>query len=319
VPEPDGSAVQRCGANVTSTRTVLVTGATGFLGTHVVRQLLASGTEVVALSLHGGEVEGVRVEAVDLSDRERALRALADVRCDAVVHLAAALPTGGDVLAMQASFDRTVAADSTIAAFCRAHEYGLVYASGSSVYGPMVGDVPVAEERLPAPETLYAAAKYVGDVLCLQLGQEAGVAAASLRISAPYGPGARRPSVVEVFLRAALASADLTLKGSGSRTQDFTFVSDVASAVRHALDVGAAGVFNVGTGEPVSMRRLAELALQAVPESSSRIVASGLADPQEEYRALMDVSKAREELGWTAQVGLLEGLRATAAYLRDAA
>ena len=293
---------------------ILVTGATGFIGAHVIRRLLASGKEVASVSLHGGEVAGVQVEALDLCDRNAALARLNKSRFDAVVHLAAALPAGSDVTAMQSSFDRTVASMTTVTALCRAKGCPLVYASGSSVYGSMEPDAPATEESLPAPETLYFAAKYVGDVLCLQLGHEAGVPAAALRISAPYGPGNRRATVVEIFLRAALASEEIVVQGTGSRTQDRTYVDDAAAAIERALAARASGVFNIGTGRPVSIRALAEAVLEAVPRSTSRIVSGG-ADPQERYRAAMSVTKAREQLGWAAQVPLVEGLRLTAAKL----
>lgn len=293
-------------------KTVLVTGATGFIGTRVVRRLLGSGVEVCGVSLGGGDVDGVQVQALDLGDRERALEVLGRLRCDAVVHLAAALPADSSEEQIQTLFDRTVAINATIAEFCRETGCHLVYASGSAVYGTMADPKPVAEDRLPAPETLYAAAKYVGDILFLQLAHETGVPAAVLRISAPYGPGNRRQTVVEIFLRAALASSDIDQHGTGNRTQDFTFVDDVVDAVERALAVRAAGVFNIGTGNPVSMRTLVETVLAVVPESRSRVVSSGRADPQETFRSLMDVSKAREQLGWAARVSLTEGLRATA-------
>jgi UDP-glucose 4-epimerase len=318
VPNLPRLAGRSTGGTVLVSRTILVTGATGFIGAHVVRRLLASGAEVAGISLGGGQVSEVQVTALDLCDRDRAMEVLKRSRCDAVVHLAAALPNGNSAQEMQVSFDRTVLSAATITAFCRETGCQLVYASGSSVYGSMTEDTPVSEDRLPAPETLYTAAKYVGDILSLQLSNESGAPAAVLRISAPYGPGSRRPTVVETFLRAALSSTDLSLLGTGSRTQDFTFIDDVVDAVECALTTRASGVFNIGTGRPVSMRALAETVLEVVPESTSRIVSSGSADPQETYRAFMNVSRAREELGWAARVPLPAGLRATVEGLEGA-
>ena len=257
----------------------------------------------------------MRVDALDLRDRQQAQAVLSALDVDAVVHLAASLPQGTDRDAMQESFDESLAGAVTILGFCRSTGCPLVYASSSSVYGSMAGELPMSENQLPRPEMLYAAAKYIGDVLCLQLSLETGVPAASLRISAPYGPGNRRSTVVDVFLRAALASEDIRLHGSGMRAQDFTFIDDVVDVIERALLLRPSGVFNVGTGHPVSMRDLAEAVLDAVPTSRSRIVSSGSADPQEDYRALMDVSKARELLGWSARVPLVEGLRLTASAL----
>jgi UDP-glucose 4-epimerase len=294
---------------------VLVTGASGFLGSHVVSQLVAAGVEVVGVSLRGGEVAGVRVEPLDLTERSAALSALATIDCDAVVHLAAVLPVDGSPEAMQEAFDGTVAIDATLSVFCRRRGCRLVYVSGSSVYGSIADRTPATEERLPQPENLYAVAKCVGDILYLEQARETGVPVAVLRLSAPYGPGARRPTVVETFLRAALVSSDLKLLGSGARTQDFTFVRDAAEATVRALERRASGAFNISTGAPVSMRQLAESVLAAVPASHSRIGLAGTSDPQEGYRALLDVAKARAELDWVARTPLLDGLRQTAAWL----
>lgn len=290
-------------------RRVLVTGATGFLGRHVVGRL-AAGHELTLVSLGGGEVGGLPAEAVDLCDRPAALAALGGLRLDAVAHLAAALPADASAEAMQASFDATVAIDSTVAALCRSLGCALLYASGTAVYGS-TGDGPPADEDRPSqPENRYVAAKVAGELLCAQHARTT-----VLRISAPYGPGLARPTVVATFLRRALASADLQLLGSGSRTQDFTYAADVAAAVSAALDREATGTFNVATGQPVSMHELAEAALAAVPGTSSRISAGGI-DPQEDFRASYDVSRARDVLGWSASTSLADGLRAFAAALR---
>lgn len=296
---------------------ILVTGATGFLGRHVVERLVASGSEVIATSLRGGEVGATQVRAVDLADRPAAVAALDGIECDALVHLAAALPADPSVEAMQAAFDATVAIDSTVAVLCRARRCRLVYASGTAVYGSTGEGLPASEERPPTPENLYAAAKVVGELLCAQHALITGAPATVLRISAPYGPGARRSTVVGTFLRRALASDDLELLGSGSRTQDFTYVGDAALAVSAALDNDAGGVINVATGRPVSMRELAEAALGAAPGSCSRIVSGGASDPQEGFRASYDVSKAERVLGWKATTSLADGLRIFADALRE--
>ena len=318
VPHISGRCQPDWGRALTNTspyERVLVTGATGFIGRHVVSRLRTAGTEIAAVSLHGGQIEGVRVDALDLRDREHSHAMLSELEFDAVVHLAASLPEGTDPNTMQESFDGSVASAVTIVSFCRSTGCPLVWASSSSVYGSMTGEPPVSEDQLPRPETLYAVAKYIGDVLCLQLSLETGVPASILRLSAPYGPGNRRSTVIDIFLRAALESEDIRLQGSGRRAQDFTFIDDVVDAIERALLLLPSGVFNVATGRPVSMRDLAEAVLSAVPESRSRIVSGGGADPQEDYRAFMEVSKARERFGWSARVPLVEGLRLTASAI----
>src|SRR5207249_182775 len=104
---------------------------------HVVNRLHAADTEVAAISLCGGQVEGIRVDALDLRERQHAQGKLSALEVDAVVHLAASLPQGTDLHAMQASFEGSVASAVTVINFCRSTGCPLVYASGSSVYGSM--------------------------------------------------------------------------------------------------------------------------------------------------------------------------------------
>jgi UDP-glucose 4-epimerase len=287
--------------------TVLVTGATGFIGTAVVRRLLAAGQDVRGVSRAGGE----GALSIDLRDREASLRTLGPIRFEAIVHLAAELPASASVEDMQRSFDGTVAIDSTIFALTLPRRCPIVYASGTSVYAAFGGLLD--ESTPPEPQHLYAAAKLVGEILYGHYARSTGAPAALLRISAPYGPGMRRPTVVESFLRQARASEDIVLQGSGSRTQDFTYVEDAAEAILAALERKASGVYNIGTGGSISMRDLAEAAIAAAPGSSSHVVRRG-DDPQEHHRMLLDVRKAAGSLGWSARTPLERGLQAMQEY-----
>lgn len=290
---------------------VLVTGSSGFIGRRVVAQLERAGATVIGVSRSPGATM-----RVDVTDARQVEELFEHVCPDAVVHLAATIPETSDALADRVAFEECVAGSVNIVEACRRIEAPLVHASSTAVYGRMSGEVPAVESALPVPESLYGAGKLVGDLLVLQLADGREAPASALRISAPYGPGNPRLSVVNRFLAAALASEDLMLYGSGSRAQDFTFVDDVAEAVVHALSSDARGLFNVASGRPVSMRALADAVLEAVPATRSKVRLADRDDPQDAYRAVIDVTKARVELGWIARTGLLEGLTATAAALQ---
>ena len=290
---------------------VLVTGATGFLGRHLVRFLAErSGLTVWGISRGGGQVGNVRVEPVDLSARE-------DVATwrhgkpifNAVFHLAAIVPTSFDSTEAKASFLANVIMTQNALSLAVRDEATFIYASSTSVYG-VNRNIPLTEDMLPRPDNLYSLGKYVGKGLCEVAHIRHGLAATALRICAPYGPQQRTRTVVNIFLRAALQSRDLTLYGIGERMQDFTYVSDIVQAFWLAYEKRAYGVYNIASGQPVTMHELAETVLSVVTDTKSRIIFSGQPDPQESYRGVFAIEKARCELGYEPRTTLAEGLRA---------
>ena len=194
----------------------------------------------------------------------------------------------------------------------------MIYASSSSVYGPSF-DSPAREDAPTNPDNWYSEGKLLGETLMARANERCGFTTTSLRIVAPYGPEQRLRNVITIFLDAALAGRDITVHGSGERTQDFTFVSDVAEAFWLAFDRKQSGVFNVSGGNPATMKYLAELAVACVPDSSSKILVGTVPDSQEGYRGVFSIDKARRELGFSPVVSLQEGLaRCLAARKRTA-
>jgi nucleoside-diphosphate-sugar epimerase len=120
--------------------------------------------------------------------------------------------------------------------------------------------------------------------------------------------------VIQVYLEAAIQGRDLLVYGSGNRTQDFTFASDAAEACWIAFDRNAHGTFNITGGEPVTMKRLAELAVTCTGNHGSRIVVGSVIDPQDDYRGIFSIEKARRDLGFEPQVGLEDGLAQCVAW-----
>jgi len=198
-----------------------------------------------------------------------------------------------------------------------AYGSSLVYASSSSVYGSRTA-TPISEDTRACPDNPYSAGKLSGEELIAASCERDGLRAASLRIAAPYGPNQPKKTVIHFFLDAAVNGRDLFVYGSGNRTQDFTFVDDVAEACWLALQHRAVGAFNVSGGQPVTMRQLAELAIECVGADTSRIIVGSHSDPQEDYRGIFSIEKARHQLGFEPHVSLREGLMRCAAAFRPA-
>jgi UDP-glucuronate decarboxylase len=293
----------------------LVTGGDGLIGSHTARLMWDRGYPVTVLYRELDERSAPFPWDVIQGDlvHESTLKKLGAVEFDVVVHCAAVLPEqfyGPDA---EHTAQTNLLIDERVIGLCRTKESCLVYMSSSSVYGLCKGSL-LTEQTDLSPIGPYAEAKAQSEARVLdELPRDSTI----LRISAPYGPGQRNRTVLRVFIERALANLDLTYHGSGNRQQDFTAAVDVADAVFCVISSqNSNGIFNIAGGAPISMHNLAELVVKAIPGTKSKVVPSGQRDPQEEYRAAFDTSKARKQLGWYPTVSLEDGIRHWAQYLR---
>ena len=291
---------------------IIVTGASGYLGGVIHRDLLRHGAKAIGTTRCGDGREDTPKVEVDLAHGGR-LDALSDcLPVDAVVHAAATLPGGIRDEDMLIDNQRM-----TLNLARWAIEAGVRYflqLSSCAVYGQRPD--PCDELAVPRPVTLYAASKLACEHLADSLLPVAGIRTCHLRVSAPYGPHQRLETVVKRFLTCAVRGEAVTVWGTGGRTQNFVFEEDVAQAVRLALGSGAEGVFNISGEGSTSMRELADLCVSAAGGGQgARVVLHGT-DPQEQHRGVYPCGKARRDLGYSP-VPLPEGLSRTAAALRE--
>ncbi|MFZ5818737.1 MAG: NAD-dependent epimerase/dehydratase family protein [Chloroflexota bacterium] len=288
---------------------VLVTGATGFIGKHLIHFLQKQPEiRIWGISKRGGRVGDVRIDSIDLTIGTD----LDDWKkdkppFDAIFHLAAVVPGSFEGASARESFLANILMVQNILALANRERTTFINISGSSVYG-MQAIPPMVEEILACPDNYYSLGKYVCELLCALEGTQKGFITTSLRISAPYGPGQQARTVINLFLDAALASRDVLFYGSGARMQDFTYIDDVVRAMWLAYQEKVSGVFNIASGRSVNMKELAEIVLGLVPATRSRVKPAGKPDPQEAYRGVFSIAKAEQELGYHPQVPLEAGL-----------
>ncbi len=319
---------------------VLVTGAAGFLGSHVTDLLLAKGCEVVGVDnlLHGElrnleqalKNERFRFEQADVRDLD-ALRRAAE-GADTLLHLAALkIPRyGGAVETLM------INAQGTMNALAVAKERGarFVITSTSDVYGKNP-KLPFSEtdDSVLGPPTVarwsYAASKLFDEHLVLATASEDGLNASVIRIFGSYGPRQNLSwwgGPQSVFIESILAGRSIPIHGDGLQTRSFTFVSDTARgivAVAEAEHI-AGELVNIGSNYEITIRDLA----QTIHTMCGR---QGKADliftPYNEIsgrqyedvrRRVPDIEKAKRLLGFEAWVSLEEGLRTTIAWQRRA-
>jgi UDP-glucose 4-epimerase len=278
--------------------TVLVTGGSGFIGSHVIDRLRAHGH--AARNFDRRPSHHARVETVvgDLLDGAALRRALDG--CDAVVHLAAVADVG-DVLADP---DRAelVNARGTEVLVAAADGLPVVYGSTIWVYGDGEDGAALDEDApLPPPGHPYTATKLAGEEAARATG------ATILRFGIPYGPRARPTTVLAAFVARALAGKSLTIAGDGTQSRRFVYVEDLAGGIVASLAPAARGrTYNLVGAESVTVRRIADLVRELVDDVPIVHVAGRAGDLR---GAEISGERAARELGWEPQTTFADGAR----------
>jgi UDP-glucose 4-epimerase len=294
----------------------LVTGGAGFIGSELVRQLVAAQRHVVVLDdLSTGKrdnLTGVDVELVVGSILDPDVLGPLVRRADRIFHLACLGlrrsihdPEGG----------HAVNATGTLAvleAARRSNIARMVHVSSSEVYGSATR-APMDEGHPTQPTTPYGAAKLAGEANARAFAQTYGVPVVIVRPFNGYGPRSHHEGdsgeVIPRFLLRAATAHPLVVFGDGRQTRDFTHVSDLARGM--CLAGQAEGVlgetFNLGSGRETSINDLAALVCKLANSSSS--VIHEAARPGDVRRHCADARKARDRLGWEQRITLAEGLR----------
>lgn len=293
---------------------VLVTGAAGFIGSRLVARLVAEGARVHAMDLRASDAPGIEAAHVaDITDAEAVDAVVAAARPVHVFHLAGfkersstpeafRLASAVNVRGTLNLLFAMVELDPGAASF--------VAMGTSEEYGQ--GPTPFRESQPEQPLSAYGVSKAEATQLCRAFQRSMGVPAVVLRPTIAYGPG-QPPDLFLSALVASLARGERFPMTAGEQTRDFVYVDDIVDAQLLAATTPAAAgrVINIGSGEPVRLRDLAQtvarlmdaeglLGLGEVPYRTGENM---------EYRS--DVSLAREILGWEPSVSLEEGLRRT--------
>lgn len=312
-----------------TSRTVLVTGGAGFIGSHVCEAYRDDGWRVIALDdLSSGRRENVPdgVELVEMDIRSDDLGALmTDRRVDLVNHHAAQIDVRISVA--RPRHDAAINVDGWLNVLQSANEAGatrVIYvSSGGVVYGEPE-EIPTGERAPKAPISPYGVGKLAGEHYMFFYRRIHGLAGIALRYSNVYGPRQNphgEAGVVALFSRRLVDGENLRIFGDGEQTRDYVYVGDVAAANLAAATLPAADptsiddvAFNVATGSETSVVELAD----ALIATSGRKVEKEFAPsrPGELERSCLDISKLKAA-GWSPAVDLSEGLRRTYEHIAE--
>ncbi|HEU4673659.1 MAG TPA: SDR family NAD(P)-dependent oxidoreductase [Candidatus Limnocylindrales bacterium] len=309
---------------------VLVTGADGFIGSHLVERLVAEGANVRAFCLYTSEGSVGWLSDLPPTDRARLDIRLGDVRdrrlvedavdgVDVVFHLAALIAIPYSYRAGQSFVETNVMGTLNVLEALRDAPRLLVHTSTSEVYGTPE-TLPITERHPLNAQSPYAASKLAADQLVLAYHRSFGIPAVVLRPFNTYGPRQSQRAVLPTMLAQLLAGRREIRLGRLDTSRDLTFVADTVDGfVRAATTPAAIGeTIQLGTGRAETIGRLFEIARDIVGTH-----AEAVADPERmrpdasEVLALRsDPTRAAEVLGWRATTSLEDGIRATVDWLR---
>ncbi|MFD5871670.1 NAD-dependent epimerase/dehydratase family protein [Streptomyces sp. NPDC060322] len=298
----------------------VVTGAAGFIGSHLCEHLLAAGDQVVgvdSLTDHYDPAVKRRNLATALTNprftfHHEDLLSTDPARlitgADVVYHLAGqpgVRPSWGAHFALYS--DRNVLATQRLLEAARARPPAkFVYASSSSVYGNALGR-PTPETTHPQPVSPYGVTKLAGEHLCELYRTVHGLPTVALRLFTVYGPRQRPDMALARLLAAASGGPAFRLYGDGEQTRDFTYVTDVVTAMRAAARSPFTGVANIGGGRPVSMNTAVAAFARLV---GPVLVTRHPAVPGDARHTGADIGRARAAFGFRPRTELTEGLTA---------
>lgn len=227
-----------------------------------------------------------------------------------VFHLAAQLPDDSDIDNPLSYFDTN--ARGTLNILDAAYLGGVdkfIYASSMSVYSEPPEYLPVDESHPVQPSTIYSVAKLAGELCCHPYSKAMSIVV--LRYAGAYGQGERKSNAIPTFINQVLNNRPITIHGDGSQTSDFVYIDDVVQCTLLAWENDKPGVYNIGSGQEISVRELTKRIVKITNSKSEAVLTDR--DTERPFRFFLDITKSQKVLGYSPR-SLDEGLRT---YLKE--
>jgi UDP-glucose 4-epimerase len=304
----------------------IVTGGAGFIGSNLVDALLDQGAEVDVVdtlvtgrrsNLEASAFDrGARLHEVDITDAPALTALVGDIAPDVIFHLAAQIDVRKSI--EDPAFDASVNVVGTINVLEAARQAGVGRVVNTSTGGAIYGDadtIPSPETTTPLPMAAYGQSKFCAERYLGWFGRLYEQSNVTLRLGNVYGPRQDpmgEAGVIAIFCGKLRAGERPRIYGDGSQTRDYVYVGDVVRAQLAAAQSGVTGEINVGTGRESSVLDIVAALKELDPDQAAAFEPEfAPARLGEVERSCLDVSRAREELGFEAQMSLVDGLRAT--------
>lgn len=306
-------------------RRVLVTGGSGFIGSHLVKNLLQAGAKVAVTVRYGNVIKNIRladcwncIQVIEADLRNRgALKAITRFDPEAIFHLAAYQHVGESFGQVEECFDVNAKGTANLFDVCE-NVPKFVYTATSEVYG-FQEKVPFVETMEPSPLSPYAITKYAGEMYCRMKQRIGGpTSTVILRPFNAFGPYQSTKAIIPELILKCLRG-DPIRTTPGEQTREFNFVTNLTEgmvlAAQHPEKID--GPMNLAGGEEVAIRDLVHKIAELTDTRSQIEIGALPYRPNEIWRMRGDGTRARQVLGWKPRVSLEEGLRITIDWYRD--
>ncbi len=309
-------------------RTVLVTGAAGFIGSHAAEALRSAGHKIIGLDNFCDfydrrwkeanlKTANLEVEEIDITDGPAISRLIAKTKPYAILHLAA-------MAGVRPSIERPVyyskinveGTTQLLQAAVENKVQKFLFASSSSVYGNQK-KVPFSEDDdVNEPISPYAATKRAGELICHSYWHLYRLPIACLRFVTVYGPRQRPDLAIHKFTRLIAAGKPIPIFGDGSSSRDYTYVSDITSGILAALErIDRYRIYNLGGSEPVTLSHLVSELEKALGKKA--IIERKLPQPGDVERTYADLTRSTAELEYRPRTPLHDGLKKFVSWFKE--
>jgi len=323
-----------------SDQTILVTGAAGFIGLHVARQLLAEGRTVMGVdnlnayydpALKQARLDilqsqqGFTFERIDLADRGSMAALFAQHRFSRVIHLAAQAGVRYSIDHPHAYADANLEGFVNVLEGCRHHGCGhLIYASSSSVYGANTKLPFSVADRADHPVSLYAATKKANELMAHSYSHLYRIPTTGLRFFTVYGPWGRPDMAIFLFTMAIMAGTPIKLFNHGKMQRDFTYVDDVTRGILRLIDhvprggegSGApARIYNIGNNRPEELMHVVAVLEKALGREAIKEMLP--MQPGDVLATYADIDDLKRDVNFRPQTSIEDGIAKFVAWYRD--
>lgn len=292
---------------------ILITGATGFIGSHLCKKLVTAGCSVVGTTKRGNTTaiqsiigkENFSLLKLDITNNEAVQSVFRKRNIKTVLHLAATLPGAHDLEDPLPIF--FVNAQGTLNILNAALHNGaerIIYASTMSVYTDPPISIPVTENHPTSPSTLYGVTKLFGEQVCPPYSKD--IIITILRYGGAFGLNQPGEKIVPNCMRRALRNEPLLIRGEGKQTTDFVYIDDLVEGTLLALTKRKDAIYNLGGGTEVSILEVVEKIKNLT--SSQSPIQFAIENTDRPFRFCLDIQKAGRELGYSPR-SFDEGLK----------